>query len=249
MSDRDVSRRAFVALPAAAFLANARAQSPNDTVRVAFIGLGNRGAFLLKHMKTVPGVKVVALCDINPETLAKAAAATPGAESVADYRKLLDRSDIDAIVIATPVDTHKTIVIAALDSAKNVYSEKPMALTPEECSAMLATAKSAKGIYQAGFQLRHDPNRRAAIEFIRKGGTRARAVLPGLPAHRRSAARNRLVFRRQTLRQQYRRAGVPYSGPVHLGNRRPPVTRHGIRRHQPLQGRPSRTHHLRQLQP
>jgi predicted dehydrogenase len=45
-----------------------------------------------------------------------------------------------------------------------------MALTPEECSAVLATAKSAKGIYQAGFQLRHDPNRHAAIEFIRTGG-------------------------------------------------------------------------------
>jgi predicted dehydrogenase len=170
MSDRDVSRRAFVALPAAAILANARAQSANDTVRVAFIGLGNRGSYLLKHMKNVPGVKVVALCDLNPATLAKAAADTPGATSDTDYRRLLDRNDIDAIVIATPVDTHKTLAVAALDSAKHVYAEKPMALTPEECTAILTTSKSAKGIYQAGFQLRHDPNRHAAMDFIHKGG-------------------------------------------------------------------------------
>ncbi|HVX65515.1 MAG TPA: Gfo/Idh/MocA family oxidoreductase [Bryobacteraceae bacterium] len=170
MSNRDVSRRAFVALPAAAILANARAQSATDTVRVAFIGLGNRGAYLLQHMKNVPGVKIVALCDINPDTLAKAAAATPGASTATDYRQLLDRTDIDAVVIATPVDTHRDLAVAALDSAKHVYSEKPMALTPEECRAIVTTAKSAKGIYQAGFQLRHDPNRHASMDFIHKGG-------------------------------------------------------------------------------
>ncbi len=170
MSSHGVSRRAFVSLPAAAILANARAQSANDTVRVAFIGLGNRGAYLLQHMKNVPGVKVVALCDINPTTLAKAASETPGAESVADYHKLLDRSDIDAIVIATPVDTHKVLAVAALDSGKHVYAEKPMALTPEECRAIVSAAKTARGIYQAGFQLRHDPNRHASMDFIRHGG-------------------------------------------------------------------------------
>jgi predicted dehydrogenase len=146
------------------------AQSPNDTVRVAFIGVGNRGAYLLHTMKNVPGIEVAGLCDINADTLAKAAAATPGAVSVADYRKLLDRHDVDAVVIATPVDTHKEITVAALDAGKHVYCEKPMALTPQECRAIVKAAKSAKGIYQAGFQLRHDPNRNASMDFIHKGG-------------------------------------------------------------------------------
>jgi predicted dehydrogenase len=170
METRDVTRRAFLAAPAAAAILNARAQSPNDTVRVAFVGVGNRGAYLLQQMKKVPGVKVVALCDINPDTLGTAAAATPGADTAADYRKLLDRNDVDAVVIATPTDTHKQLAIAALDSAKNVYAEKPMALNPEECRAIITAAKTAKGIYQAGFQLRHDPNRRASIDFIHRGG-------------------------------------------------------------------------------
>ena len=121
-------------------------------------------------MKNVPGVKVVALCDLNPDTLGKAAAATPGAATTADYRSLLDRNDVDAVVIATPTDTHKQIAVAALDSAKSVYAEKPMAFNPEECRAILTAAKTAKGIYQAGFQLRFDPNRRASIDFIHRGG-------------------------------------------------------------------------------
>jgi predicted dehydrogenase len=170
MDKRDVTRRTFISLPAAAVVTKAMAQSPSDTVRVAFIGVGNRGAYLLQHMKNVPGIEVAALCDLNADTLAKAAAATPGAVSVADYRKLLDRHDIDAFVIATPVDTHKDIAVAVLDAGKHVYSEKPMALTPEECRVIVDKAKSAKGIYQAGFQLRHDPNRHASIDFIHKGG-------------------------------------------------------------------------------
>lgn len=166
---QDCSRRSFVGLAAGA-PALLAAQSPNDTVRVAFIGVGNRGSFLLRNMLKVPGVKVVAICDIVPETLQKAVAVS-GAEGFADFRRMLDqRKDVDAVVIATPVDTHKDIAISALEVGKHVYSEKPMALTPEECRMVVNAAKTAKGIYQAGFQLRYDPNRRAGLEFIRKGG-------------------------------------------------------------------------------
>jgi predicted dehydrogenase len=169
MDMQDYSRRSFVGFVAGA-PALLAAQSPNDTVRVAFIGVGNRGSYLLRHMLKVPGVKVVAVCDIVPETLQKAVDVS-GAEGFADFRKMLDqRKDIDAVVIATPVDTHKDIAISALEVGKHVYSEKPMALTPEECRIVVNAAKAAKGIYQAGFQLRHDPNRRAALEFIQKGG-------------------------------------------------------------------------------
>src|SRR5512132_3528136 len=77
------------------------AQSPNDTVRVAFIGVGNRGSYALKHMLKVPGVKVVAICDIDPEALKKAVEAATEAgstpEPYAEYRKMLDRKDIDAV--------------------------------------------------------------------------------------------------------------------------------------------------------
>ncbi len=151
------------------------AQSPNGAVRVAVIGVGNRGAYLLRHVLNVPGVQVVALCDLDAARLAAAAktASEKGhhPRTYADFRKMLDAGrDIDAVLIATPVDTHKMITIAALEVGKNVYCEKPMAVKPEDVRLMVNAAHSAKGIFQAGFQLRHDPNRQRAIQFIHQGG-------------------------------------------------------------------------------
>lgn len=167
----DFSRRTALASAPAILLG----QTPSDVTRVAFIGVGNRGGYLLRHMVKVPGVQVIALCDLNEETLNKAADFARGAGHnpalFADYRKMLDeRKDIDAVVIATPTDQHKGMAIAALEVGKNVYCEKPMALNPEDTKVILAAANSAKGIYQAGFQLRHDPNRAAAMKFVHAGG-------------------------------------------------------------------------------
>jgi myo-inositol 2-dehydrogenase/D-chiro-inositol 1-dehydrogenase len=160
---------------AAAMPALLAAQSPNDTIRVAVIGVGNRGSFDLRNVLKIPGVKVVALCDLDDARLAKAAALvgatgdTPA--TYTDFRKMLDeRKDIDATIIATPVDTHKMIAIDALEVGKHVYCEKPMATTPADVRLMAAAAKGAKGIFQAGFQLRHDPHRRVAMDFIHAGG-------------------------------------------------------------------------------
>src|ERR1700686_4605737 len=175
MDNTNLTRRHFLGAPAAlGSAALLSAQSPNDSVRVGFIGVGNRGSSLLRNMLKVPGVKVVAICDIDPATLKAAIDAPPAAghspDAYAEYRKLLDRKDIDAIVIATPVDFHKEMAIASLEVGKNVYCVKPMAVTPEDCRQVTNAAGAAKGIFQAGFQLRHDPNRAASMEFIKKGG-------------------------------------------------------------------------------
>src|SRR5713226_1249452 len=171
----DQTRRTFVKTSiAAGSAALLPAQSPNDTIRVAFIGVGNRGSYLLKNMLKVPGVKVVAICDIDSDSLKKAVDAVTASgitpDSYTEFRKLLDRKDIDAVVIATPVDLHKEMAIAALEVGKHVYCEKPMALTPEQCRMVVNAVKSAKGIFQAGFQLRHDPNRAASMKVIQNGG-------------------------------------------------------------------------------
>jgi myo-inositol 2-dehydrogenase/D-chiro-inositol 1-dehydrogenase len=163
------TRRAVLAAPAVLL----GAQS-SDTIRVAVIGVGNRGSFLLRNMLKVPNVKVVAICDLNPDKLKaainEATAAGHSPEGYAEYRRLLDRKDIDAVVIATPVDFHKEMAIASLEVGKSVYCEKPMAVTPEDCRLVTNAAKSAKGIFQAGFQLRHDPARAASMKFIQQGG-------------------------------------------------------------------------------
>jgi len=171
----DQTRRNFVKSSlVASSAALLSAQSPNETVRVAFIGVGNRGSYLLQHMLKVPGVSVVAICDVDPDRLKKAMDAATAAGNTPDayteFRKLLDRKDIDAVVIATPVDLHKEMAIAALEVGKHVYCEKPMGLNPEQCRMVTNAAKSAKGIFQAGFQLRHDPNRAASMKLVHQGG-------------------------------------------------------------------------------
>lgn len=175
--DASFTRRSFLVTPGvlAAGPAILSGQSRSDTVRVSFIGVGNRGSYLEKHMLNVPGIQIAAICDINPDTLA---AAVTTAEknghrprTYSEFRQLLDEGkDIDAVVIATPVNLHKEMAIAALEAGKNVYCEKPMGLTPAECNQIYSAAKSAKGIFQAGFQLRHDPARAAAMQFVHSGG-------------------------------------------------------------------------------
>lgn len=150
------------------------AQSQSSEFRAAYIGVGNRGSYTMRQLMRVPGVKMVAVSDLDQERLQKAlefiAQQGGKADGYTDFRKMLERKDIDGIVIATPVDTHKAIAIAALEAGVNVYLEKPVGLDPEECNVVAAASRSAKGILQVGFQLRHDPNRATAMKFIKSGG-------------------------------------------------------------------------------
>jgi predicted dehydrogenase len=152
-----------------------RAQSAPNRMKVAFIGVGNRGGYVLKRMLELEGADIVAICDLD-ETRARAAAEAVQQKGgkpalYTDYRKMLEeRKEIEAVVVATPVDTHLKLAIAVLEAGKHLYAEKPVAGKAQECDVLVKAAQSAKGIYQAGFQLRHDPNRNAAMKFVLGGG-------------------------------------------------------------------------------
>jgi len=168
-------RKLFQLSSAAAAPAILRSQPAPGAIRVAFVGTGNRGTFLLRNMLKVPGVEVVATCDIVEERAAAAARLVAEAGGSArvwtDFRRMLDeQKDIDAVVLATPDYTHKDLDIAILEVGKHLYAEKPLALTAEDCRMVANAARQAKGIFQVGFQLRHDPNRNAAMKFIHGGG-------------------------------------------------------------------------------
>ncbi|MEK7407608.1 MAG: Gfo/Idh/MocA family oxidoreductase [Acidobacteriota bacterium] len=170
MTNSDFTRRGFLAAPAIL-----GAYTQGDALRVAHVGVGNRGSFLLRHMLKVPGVRVVAVCDIIQEradAAAKQVADAGGsARTWTDFRKMLDQQkDIDAVVLATPDGTHKDLDLAILEVGKHLYAEKPLATTVEDCKMVVTAARQAKGIFQAGFQLRHDPNRNAAMKHIHSGG-------------------------------------------------------------------------------
>ena len=126
-------------------------------------------------MLQVQGARVVAICDLIPER-ARAAADAVGkaggsAEIYSDFRKMLDeRKDIDLVVAATPDYTHRDVYPAILEVGKNLYGEKPLALNPADARMIVNASKSARGKFQVGFQLRHDPARNASERFIHNGG-------------------------------------------------------------------------------
>ena len=156
---RKTSRRLFLA--ASAFSA-ARARpvlGANDRVRVGVIGTGSRGKYLMKRTAETDQVAWVAVCDIYDKRRAEAVElAGSRVESYLDYRQLLERNDIDAVIIATPDHWHAQMTVDACRAGKDVYVEKPMTAKPKEGLAVVKAAREHKRIVQVGVQQRSGPH-------------------------------------------------------------------------------------------
>ena len=127
--------------------------------------------YLLRTVLEVPGTKVTAVCDIKPDRLDKAAtsAARDTPATFTDYRRLLERKDVDAVFIATPCDRHAEMTIAALRAGKHVYCEKPAGITPESIRELVGVARSATTVLQFGQQMRSDARLAAVMAKLREG--------------------------------------------------------------------------------
>lgn len=149
----------------------AQAQTSERSVGAGVIGTGNRGTADLTSVMAQPGVKVIALCDIKPDRLDKAASMAAAHKPVTykDYRDVLARKDVDAVIIATPCDLHVEMVIAALKAGKHVYCEKPAGITPESIQQLVNAVRSSDRVFQIGQQMRSIVRLRRAIEQIREG--------------------------------------------------------------------------------
>ncbi|MCW3082585.1 Gfo/Idh/MocA family oxidoreductase [Segetibacter sp.] len=127
--------------------------SANDQIQIALIGAGGMGTADTNTAITVPGIKLVAVCDLYDGRLA--AAKTRWGSDLAvtrDYKEIINRKDIDAVIIATPDHWHKDISIAAMNSGKSVYCEKPMVHNITEGPAVIAAQNKNKVIMQVGSQ-------------------------------------------------------------------------------------------------
>lgn len=175
---REMLQAAAGAFAAPAFLS---AQNTNDEIRVGIIGVGGRGSAVLSRVVKSPRVRVVAVCDIDADARDRGAsiAQATSPDLIVDYRELLDRDDIDAVVIATPVDLHKEMAVATLSTDRHLYLEKPMGRTAEEVHAVYDAAQASAARLQLGFQLRYDPPRAAAIRHIHEGGIGSVAYMQG----------------------------------------------------------------------
>lgn len=138
-------------------------------VRLGIIGTGSRGRYLMSFLKDIPQASVVALCDIYGPNLELGAEMFPDARRYTEYRRLLEDRDVDAVVIATPLDRHFRMVMDALDSGRDVYCEKSMAYHIDECRQMYMKRKSTGRILFIGQQRLFDPKYHKAMESIVRG--------------------------------------------------------------------------------
>jgi predicted dehydrogenase len=151
-----------------------RVSGANRRVRIGVVGCGGMGTADLRDMLR-NGCQLVALCDVDDAQAAKARefanrefSQTPDLVT-RDFRRVLERSDIDAIVVATPDHWHALVTIAACEAGKDVYVEKPLSLSIGEGRVMVDVARRANRVVQMGTQQRSAPHYNDAVEYVRSG--------------------------------------------------------------------------------
>ncbi len=158
----------------------------DGVVRIGFIGLGQQAMYLLNGFIKLPGVEVVAGCDVygvkrkrfekrvNKYYMDKAGDDEQAKKKIKidtyeDYRELLARKDINTVVIATPDHSHAFIAIAACKAKKDIYLEKPLTFTIKEGQALIKAVRENDIILAVGSQQRSDPNFQHAVKMVQEG--------------------------------------------------------------------------------
>ena len=133
-------------------LGRADAAAPSNTLNVATIGVGKQGRFNTRNAARA-GANIVAICDVDDAQSMEMAKDFPRAKIIKNFRELLEKEKgIDAVMIATPDHSHASIAIAAMESGKPVYCEKPLAHTVYECRKMAQAARDNNVVTQMGKQ-------------------------------------------------------------------------------------------------
>jgi predicted dehydrogenase len=171
----DVTRRDFVktagAVTASVAPAIRTASAANEPVRYGMVGCGSRGTYLLKHLKAIDAGKCLALCDIRPKALENALQTIGnGPATYSDHRALLERKDLDAVFVITPLYTHYGITRDVVQSGRHVFCEKCLVFRPEEVHGLRAVmAERPKQILQTGLQRRYSYFYQMVRSMVEKG--------------------------------------------------------------------------------
>jgi predicted dehydrogenase len=195
---KQINRRTFLKgslLTAAAAGMPARLWSnvsgANQDIRVAVIGFRGQGRSHINQFRTLPGVRVVALCDADSAILEREAKRLYDdgvqVETCSDLREILDNKDIDVISTATPNHWHALISIWACQAGKDVYVEKPVSHNVWEGRQIVEAARKYNKIVQTGTQIRSSRGIREAMEFIHNGGLGKVKLARGLCYKRRAS--------------------------------------------------------------
>jgi predicted dehydrogenase len=149
--------------------------APSDRINVGLIGCNGMGFADLTEFLKHRQVECLALCDVDENVLNKRAAdvekmrGKKPANLYKDWRKVIDNKDINLVIVGTPDHWHCMIMVAACQAGKDVYCEKPIGRTIEECNIMVNAAKKYKRVVQVGQWQRSDPHWQDAVNFIQSG--------------------------------------------------------------------------------
>src|SRR6266850_496037 len=168
-SRRDFLKQAALAA-SGTFLLGCQTQrrkfSANDKLNLGIVGVANRAA---ANLKGVSSQNIVALCDVDDNYLGAAAQKYSAAKTYSDFRKLLDRNDLDAVVVSTPDHIHAVATVMALSRGLHVYCEKPLTHTVSEARIVAQTARKHKRVTQMGTQIHAEKNYRRVVELVQSG--------------------------------------------------------------------------------
>jgi predicted dehydrogenase len=140
-------------------LTPAKALGANDRIRVALLGAGERGSYVMSLFAAHPDVEVVSVCDVYEPHRTKALATFgASAQGCTDYRQALDRKDVDAVLIASPDHWHRTMLIDAVRAGKDAYCEKPIMHSIPEGVEMVKAVQETGRVVQSGMQQRSWPH-------------------------------------------------------------------------------------------
>ncbi|HEU4996977.1 MAG TPA: Gfo/Idh/MocA family oxidoreductase [Gemmatimonadaceae bacterium] len=160
--------------PGVASFIPGKARSPNETVRVAIIGVNGRGGVHAKNFALLPNSEVAYVCDVDANVIKKGVDMTKGqareVRTVSDFRRVLDDKSVDAVSMATPDHWHAPMTLLALQAGKHVFLEKPSGHNPREDELLMEAARKHTQLHvQLGTQRRSAPHFFEAIQLIKDG--------------------------------------------------------------------------------
>src|SRR5262245_9477077 len=176
-----INRRHFLGAAAAGLaaplaLAQEKKVAANENITVALIGCGGMGRANLHDFIKLPDFEIIALCDPDPahiknavDDLKKDNRPTEKLQTEKDFRKVVERKDLDAVIIGTPDHWHAYVLIAACQNNKDVYCEKPLSHNVVEGRAMVNAARRTRRVVQIGTQQRSGQHVKDAVAYVHAG--------------------------------------------------------------------------------
>lgn len=184
LTRRSFLQKTALATGALTFSVNQRVLGANSDIRVAVVGFHGRGGDHISGLSKVPGVRLVALCDVDKHVLENGVQAAKdrgqSVEGYSDIRKLLENKNVDVITVATPNHWHALAAIWAMQAGKDVYLEKPVSHNVWEGRQIINAARKYKKICQTGTQSRSSHGIKEAVAWVQAGNLGKIQVARGL---------------------------------------------------------------------